>query len=425
MRRGGRYYYAVDVTDRSHPRLMWKLGPNDLPGVGETWSAPVITRVRINGATQNGENLVLIMGGGYDGAEENVNFTTDATGNRLFMVDAKSGALLWYAGGGGGSGAPDLVLQNMTNAIAAPVTVIDTDGDQYADRIYAADLGGRLWRFDILNGNGRAGLVTGGVLASLGAAGESPPTLADTRRFYYAPDVAFIERRGADPYYNIAIGSGYRGHPLNTATHDRFYSIRDKNPFGKLTQAAYDSFTPLAESDLVDITPDILNTAVPTTANGWKLELRLNGGWVGEKVLAGSLTVNGVILFPTYQPLPPSQLDPCVPANGLNRAWALQVDTGRPAIDFNHDQQITAADAFTQLAQTGIAGEVNLLFDATSGGSNAGTVAQGQAPGATGAGVTRDALGRRALCMVGVEVLQQCVAPGSVVRTFWQRNTSN
>ena len=32
-----------------------------------------------------------------------------------------------------------------------------------------------------------------------------------------------------------------------------------------------------------------------------------------------------------------------------------------------------------------------------------------------------DALGRRALCVVGVEVLQHCVVPGSVVRTFWER----
>src|SRR5262249_24803021 len=185
-------------------------------------------------------------------------------------------------------------------------------------------------------GSSRSALVAGGVLASPGAADQTPPQLQDTRRFYYAPDVALIQRRGADPYYNLAIGSGYRGHPLNTATHDRFYSIRDKNPFGRLSQAQYDSLAPIAERDLVDITPDIANTAGPTTARGWKLELQLNGGWVGEKVLAEALTVNGVVLFPTYQPIAPADMDPCTPANGLNRAYALQVDTGHPAVDFNH-----------------------------------------------------------------------------------------
>src|SRR5687767_8748556 len=66
LRRGGRHYYALDVTDRLSPRLMWKAGPDELPGVGETWSTPSLARVRVGGATQNGENLVVILGGGYD-----------------------------------------------------------------------------------------------------------------------------------------------------------------------------------------------------------------------------------------------------------------------------------------------------------------------------------------------------------------------
>ncbi|HKT71401.1 MAG TPA: PilC/PilY family type IV pilus protein [Steroidobacteraceae bacterium] len=426
MRRGGRYYYALDVTDRSHPVLMWKLGAGDLPGLGETWSAPVVTRVKIDGAAQNGENIVLIFGGGYDPVEENVNFTADTSGNRIYMVDAQTGQLLWYAGGPGAVGTPDLALPNMTSSIPARVTVVDTDGDQFADRIYAADMGGRVWRFDIFNNSERSALVTGGVLASLGAADESPATLADTRRFYYAPDVALIQRRGADPYYNVALGSGYRGHPLNTGTHDRFYSIRDKYPFAKLRQSDYDARTPLRESDLVDITSHIANPTVDTTASGWKLELQLNGGWVGEKVLAESLTANGVILFPTYQPVPPATLDPCLPANGQNRVYALQVDTGKPAVDFNHDLQITAADAFARLSQTGIAGSVSLLYASAVTSTTTTGNDTNLAPG-TGntTNVLRDALGRQSVCMVGVEVLNQCVAPGGVVRTFWQHKNTD
>src|SRR5690606_15384798 len=136
--------------------------------------------------------------------------------------------------GPGGARRPNLLLDEMRQSIPAPVTVIDTDGDLYADRMYAADMGGRIWRFDIWNGNSPDMLVTGGVFADLGAAQENPPTIENTRRFYYAPDVALIQRRGADPYFSIAIGSGYRGHPLHTATRDRFYSLRDKEPFSRL-----------------------------------------------------------------------------------------------------------------------------------------------------------------------------------------------
>jgi type IV pilus assembly protein PilY1 len=428
MRRGGRYYYALDVTDRNRPTLLWKLGPEELPGIGETWSTPAITRVKVTDATQNGENFVLIMGGGYDDAEENYNFTRDTTGNRIYMIDAVSGRPLWSAGGpsSSGVGAPTLSLDKMTQSIPGRVVVLDTNGDQYADRLYAADLGGRLWRFDIWNGQPSNSLVTGGVLATLGAGDTGTASITDTRRFYYAPDVALIQRRGADPYYNLAIGSGYRGHPLHTATHDRFYSVRDKSPFSKLTQDQYDNLTPIKEDDLVDITPNVSGTSVSTDARGWKLELQLNGGWVGEKVLAEALTANGVILFPTYQPVPPAETSPCIP-NGLNRVYALSVDTGKPAVDFNGDKTLSAADVSTKLAQTGIAGEVSLLFESSLSANN-GNNGDGQvgSPGSGDAagGNTRDALGRRALCMVGVEVLNQCVLPGGVVRTFWQRRAS-
>ncbi|MEZ5499267.1 MAG: PilC/PilY family type IV pilus protein [Steroidobacteraceae bacterium] len=415
MRRGGRNVYALDVTNRSQPRLLWSGGPAQFPGIGETWSVPTITRVRVSGAAQNGENLVLIFGGGYDDAQENYAYTPDSSGRRIYFVDALTGQLLW-AGGNSSGGPIDLALPNMVNSIPARITVVDSNADQYADRLYAADMGGQIWRFDIFNGNSRGSLVTGGVIATLGAAGVAGATSEDVRRFYNAPDVALIQRRGADPYFNIAIGSGYRGHPLDTAVHDRFYSVRDKNPFGKLSQAQYNAIVPLTDNDLVDITPNITATAVNTNANGWKLELQLNGGWIGEKVLGEALTVDGVILFPTYQPLPPSQQDPCVPANGVNRVYALSVDTGRPAIDFNDDLAIDASDASTQLVQTGIAGEISLIYESVLGSQGSGGGGNG---GSGGDGV--DAAGRRVICASGVEVLNRCVVPQGVVRTFWQR----
>ncbi|MGE3667037.1 MAG: pilus assembly protein [Steroidobacteraceae bacterium] len=420
MRRGGHTYYALDVTDRDNPRLRWKIGPTELPGIGETWSAPTVARVRVNGATQNGEHLVLIFGGGYDGAQENGPYVADTVGHRLYMVDAASGALLWYAGGPGGAGSPDLALDRMRNSIPGRVTVIDTDGDGFADRMYAADLGGRVFRFDIFNGAGRDSLVTGGVFASLGAGDLATPTLVDNRRFYYTPDVALIQRRGADPYYNLAIGSGYRGHPLSTDTRDRFYSLRDKLPFAKLTQATYNAFTPITEGDLIDITSNPGVTPVPTQARGWTLDLRLNGALSGEKVLAEALTVNGVILFPSYQPTPPSEQDPCLPASGRNRVYALGVDSGGPVIDYNDDEALTADDLFTDLAQSGIAGEVSFAYESVAGTQgNGGDDGSGQGGG--GGNGDLDELGRRALCVVGVEVLSKCVQPSGVVRTYWER----
>jgi len=395
LRRGGRYYYALDATDRLRAQLLWKIGPDELPGVGETWSTPTTARVRIGGVTQNGEKIVVILGGGYD--------EILPAAHRIYMVDAASGALLWYAGGPGGievPAAPDLPLTRMLDPISARVAAIDTDGDLFADRLYSADLGGRVWRFDIWNGRGRSQLVTGGVFAMLGE------TATDARRFFNAPDVALIQRRGNPPYYNLAIGSGDRAHPFDITVHDRFYSLRDRNPFSPLTQGEYDALAPLLDADLSDITDSLGGSAVAAAAPGWAVDLRLNGGWSGEKVLAEAVTVNGVILFPTYRPLLAAA------CSGENRVYALNVDQGDPVLDMNDDGQITNSDASTPLTQTGIAGEVKLTLPAPNNSAPA-------QPGEPAPAEPHTA------CKVGEEALRVCVTTESLLRTFWRRDSTN
>ena len=360
MRMGGDHYYALDVTNRNAPRLMWNISPsNQLPGGGQTWSTPVITRVNVNSpASTEDHQYVLIFGGGYDMNQENQPYSADSKGNRVFMVDAETGARIWSAGDDG-SGA-ELELEDMTNSIPSRVTVIDTNSDQFADRMYVGDLGGRLWRFDIYNGQSPGSLVTGGVIANLGAraSGASPTT--DNRRFYNAPDVALIQMRGADPYYNIAIGSGYRGHPLDTDTNERFYAIRDKKPYAKLTQDEYDNdIVPIVHANLQQLPANPINSVVAEDKSGWWFNLSGQTGRAGEKVLAEATTVNNVILFPSFQPgftTVQSDSNPCYPVN-TNRVYAFSVATGRPALDFNDDG---IKDISIDLNQTGIVGQINL-----------------------------------------------------------------
>src|SRR5690606_29995891 len=99
-----------------------------------------------------------------------------------------TGALLWH----GSLDGTHADFPAMQYSIPARVRVLDFDGDGFADRMYAGDMGGQVWRFDITNGASASNLVAGGVIAQLGAAGLASPTLAETRRFYYAPDVASV-----------------------------------------------------------------------------------------------------------------------------------------------------------------------------------------------------------------------------------------
>jgi type IV pilus assembly protein PilY1 len=405
MRGGGNRYFGLDVTDREKPKLLWDIGSAQLPGIGQSWSAPVITRVNVSGGNTDSEKLVLIFGGGYDTKQETQSYSTDTVGNRIFMVEAKTGTLLWSAGGPGSTPVPDLLFntsgKEMNNSIPGNITVIDTNGDQFADRMYAGDMGGRIWRFDIFNGQPRATLVTGGIIAKLGAGGISPAAASENRRFYNAPDVSLIQFRGIDPFYNIAIGSGYRGHPLDVKTTERFYAIRDKQPYAQLTQDDYNRYTPILDSDaaLIDVTSDPVSTKVTSDDKGWKLTMNRNG--TGEKVLSEATQVNNVVLFTSFQPST-VVVNPCFPTT-INRAYAMTAFGGKPAIDLNNDGKIDGNDISTTLAQQGIVGDVVVAL---------------QRKGASDPG---DPLRPKTVCLVGTELLKKCVDVGGTVRTFWNR----
>ncbi len=277
-------------------------------------------------------------------------------------MDAVSGDVLWYAGPSADTGA-DLRHPSLLHSIPGDVRVFDLTGDGFADRMYAADMGGRVWRFDIHNGQTRANLVTGGVFASLGNAHLGTHPNSTTRRFYSAPDVAFLSDSGRT-WLNISVGSGYRGHPLNVETQDRFYSLRDHQPFARLTQAQYDAATVITEADtnLIDITTDITPT-IPAGATGWRLDLRTP---VGEKSLSEARTIQSMIQFTTYEPSLDED-DPvngaCAPNKGINRLYTISAYTGAPVYDREGGTDPDSADdRESELSQGGIAPEVVWLF---------------------------------------------------------------
>jgi type IV pilus assembly protein PilY1 len=410
-------YYALDVTDRNNPQLLWKDDGAALPGLGQAWSTPVISRVNISGATQNSQRLVLVIGGGYDAMEDNSTFyAADTVGNHIYMVDAITGKLLWSAGMAGAN----FNSANMTHAIPSPVTVLDIDGNGYADRMYVGDMAAQLWRFDITNGNTAAGLVAGGVIASLGTKLSATHPAADQRRFYSAPDVSAEQKPKLTPFLSIALGSGYRGHPLDQAIHDRFYDIRDYNGFQQLSQAQFNLLPVIRDAlspgipALVDITASATPT-LPPTAPGWQLDLNTHNDWTaGEKSLAASRTFGDQIIFTTYTPNTNVPTDPCSGVGtGTNRAYAVSVFDGSPMFDRNNDNVLTTDERSQDLRQSGIAPETAFLFPAPPSGAGSG----GSGSGGGGNGAVT--------CLSGVEVLNVCKKFDQRVKTYWREGMAN
>lgn len=340
MRRGGRNIYALDVTLKASPQLLWviKGGNGDYEELGDTWSSVNVEKIK-DGTI---EKTVLIFGGGYDdGQDASTVRSTDSVGRAIFIVDAESGERLWSGGANG-----DVTISNMDYSIPARVKPLDISGNGYVDRIYAVDMGGQVFRFDI-NNTDNASLsasIIGGRIADLAGA-----TAEDARRFYYPPDVALVD--GPDgKFHALVLSSGFRAHPLYKGIHDRIYMLKDRRT-GLITDAA--NYTTLVETDLKDVSDNLAGgdgaddaardaeLANIESAEGWYIDLEDEnnpGTWLGEKGLSEPLMLEGVAILSTYTPPDASQaLNSCTPPLGVGKVYFLDILDATPAYPISLD----------------------------------------------------------------------------------------
>ena len=399
MRRGGDNYYMVEVTDPDDPELRWI---KSFPESGQSWSPPVVAKIDIDsGIHTSPQNGVIVIGGGYDTVHDAPAHpeSDDGAGSAIMMLDLETGDRIWRAGK---DSFAELTLDKMNRSIPGSIRVIDLNGDGLADRMYAADLGGQVWRFDISNGKKPFALVAGGVIARLGAEGISNPTPAETRRLYTTPDVAmFADKRQDRRFLAINIGSGYRAHPLDNSAEDRFYSIRDPHLFTSLTQAEYNNYPIIEDDDLIEVSGEH-GTMMPPGSNGWRFTLPPN-----EKVLSDSRTFDNAVYFVTMEPTVNSS-DPCQAGLSVNRLYRVDVVNGDPIIEnwdgITLDPEAADDARVKQLEQGGIAPKPTFFFPSPTD------------PNCTGSECAPAPVG-----CVGVE----CFDPGYEnfpVRTLWTQN---
>ncbi|MCC2614657.1 pilus assembly protein PilY [Aestuariibacter halophilus] len=357
MRRGGNNYYVFDISNKTSPSLVFKIdgGSGDYANLGQTWSRPTITKMRLGGTVRD----VMIFGGGYDVDQDQKTVRTpDTVGNSVFIADANTGELLWSASNANAT----LVVDEMDYSIPARISVIDREGDGVAEHLYVADMGGQLFRFDV-NPSGTGDPITGGLLGNF--AGD---TAADARRFFYGPDVSEISL-GDEHYYAVAIGSGFRAHPLDSVINDHFYMVKDYGVFQLDDNGLYSLPTiPHSLTDLYDATDHLLTSndaserelAQETFAGkaGWYIRLGLGG----EKVLASPLIIDYKLFFTTYLPASASA-STCAPPTGNSRAYLVELITGNAVDDLNHNGEEEHVDRYAQLRQTGIAPDTKILIE--------------------------------------------------------------
>lgn len=317
MRRGGHTYYAFDISNYSTPKLLWQKNgayvdqpKKNIPEVSEGFSQLGQTWSTLKPALVKNKGVVLIAGGGYDPIEDGSTSTGPKKrlehdkGNTIYMLDPLTGEVVWDAY----KDLPEL-SNSMTSSFASDISPVDTNNDGFIDIFFAADVGGRIWRFDIYDQG-----ITGDVIADL-----STGSNGGNRRFYNSPDVS--EQNGR---LMISIGSGYRAHPLATNVDDYFYLLLDTNGFNKVKDEPYDkiSFSDLKEwSSATVTTVDQIDTDISNVSKGWYVDLSLTG----EKVINPSITFQGVVMFNTFAPNNDTELSACSGNLGLTKSYLLAV----------------------------------------------------------------------------------------------------
>ena len=129
--KGGKGLFALDVTAPSSPVYKWEVGGSDAD-MGLVQNPPIIAKVRIGAVATN----VLIVGNGANSSNGTA---------ALFIYNLETGALIKKIQTGVGSAVQD---HADSNGLLAPVGW-DADGNGMLDYVYAGDMLGNVWKFDI------------------------------------------------------------------------------------------------------------------------------------------------------------------------------------------------------------------------------------------------------------------------------------
>lgn len=368
---GGKSVYALDITNpqwfsesKANTTYLFEFSNLNSDDVGYIQGTPIIAKVRKSASEHQ---WAIIFGNGY-----NSSTSTTGTGKAalyiLFIEPAMtSSGVSWVADKSFikisvGSGD-----RNNPNGLSTPYAY-DKSGNGIIDYVYAGDLQGNLWRFDLtdaspVNWKSKASLL---FTAHKTQSGDQPIT---------APPVVGPHPLGEGSGVMVYFGTGKFLEPSDNSTTKQttqtFYGIWDK-----LNAAS--NFPMVDQKSL--LVQKILGTQARTTgtyrlvsnaAIDWKTQL----GWSldlldssktsneGERQVSAPILHNGKIIFTTL--IPPPSTDPAK-ANSCEisitgSSWLMELDAitgGAPTastFDVNGDGKYGTNDMITVKSDSGYA----------------------------------------------------------------------
>lgn len=193
LNKGGRAYYALDITDPANPVAMWEFaastacfGPTNKFSdcdLGYSYGNPVISKL------EDGRWVVFVTSG-YNNVSPG-----DGKGY-LYVLDVMTGEILYKIGTGAGDTTTPSGLAKIRNWVSGNAAQNNTTA-----RVYGTDLLGNVWRFDVndsVDSSGNPLMAPAGREAQLlatvkdGAGNRQPITVRPELAEVGSPPVPFV-----------------------------------------------------------------------------------------------------------------------------------------------------------------------------------------------------------------------------------------
>jgi type IV pilus assembly protein PilY1 len=361
LNKGGQSVFALDVTDpaaiteaSAGSVVKWEFTDLQDPDLGYTYSRPAVVKL------QTGQ-WAAIFGNGYNntdtagGADTNVSTTGNAA---LFIVDIETGALIKKITVSVGMSA-DPRGESRPNGLGTPA-VIDQDGDGRSDIVYAGDLFGNMWKFNL------SGTDTNAWSVAYNVSGVQKPLFVATDAAGHRQPITERPQVGRGPNgqgWVVLFGTGKfmevgdRAVDYGNPRPQAFYGIFDRNDLvigdvvlrSELLQQSvlldtvfnYTDSAGVAQHTPVRVTSNNSRTA---THRGWYINLVSDPyGYQGEMQVTNPVLRNGRVIFTTLIP----DIDVCAYGGS---SWLMDMDalsgsrlTYSP-FDLNKDRQYNSSD---------------------------------------------------------------------------------
>jgi type IV pilus assembly protein PilY1 len=348
---GGQGVFALDVTNpetmgagsSASAKLLW-----DLDGQGATSTMPTNTSGDPDLGYPIGKPVIARLNNG-DWAAVFGNGYLSARGCAVLFIVRLSDGLVTKIDTSGISSASTCTATNINNSNGlGPVALADVDGNLTTDYVYAGDLQGNLWKFNLLT-SVPSGTVSGGQLLFAASPGCAPAALNTCQPITSAPALgsALPGMTGTMVYFGT--GRLFATGDLGTTSTQSFYAILDQGGTTTVSKSA------LVQQTIVDSgnTRTISGNAV--VAPGWFANLPDSG----ERVTFSPLLLDGFVVFATEVPSSTS----CT-ASGTG--WIMAIPTTTTSLGMNNNFFLSNPGIAGLQATNGMPEGMSVVYDPTT-----------------------------------------------------------